>query len=79
MDTVKELDYANASTIPILFRYKEKVREEMDDEENEVSKEYKSGKMDPSREVAQFEKHRRIKKKVGKKADIELKFKQIRE
>ena len=34
----------------------------MDDEENEVSKEYKEGRMDPSREVAQFEKFRRIKK-----------------
>lgn len=51
----------------------------MDDEENEVSKEYRSGRMDPSSEVAKFEKGRRIKKKVGKKLEMEIKFKQIKE
>jgi hypothetical protein len=52
VETLKELEYATPTTIPILYKYKEKVKEEMDDEENEVSKEYRSGRMDPSREVA---------------------------
>ncbi|CDW80609.1 UNKNOWN [Stylonychia lemnae] len=79
VETLKELEYATPQTIPVLYKYKEKVKEEMDDEENEVSKEYRSGRMDPSREVAQFEKGRSIKKKVGKKRDIEERFKLIKE
>ena len=73
------MEYATPTTIPILYKYKEKVKEEMDDEENEVSKEYRSGRMDPSREVAQFEKGRSVKKKIGKKRDIEERFKLIKE
>lgn len=38
--------------MPILYKYKEKIKEEMDEEENDVTKEYRSGRMDPSREVA---------------------------
>ena len=41
----------------------------MDEEENEVAREYKSGKNDPSSEVGQFEKYRNIKKMVGKKKE----------
>lgn len=70
-ETLKELEYATPSSIPILFQYKERVKEEMEEEENEVSKEYRSGRMDPSSEVAKFEKGRRTKKKVGKKLEIE--------
>jgi len=55
------------------------VKEELDEEENEVSKEYRSGKMDPSREAAQFEKHRRVKKKIGKKREFERQMQQIKE
>lgn len=57
--------------MPMLFQYKNKVKEEADEEANEVSKEYRSGVMDPSREVAKFEKGRIVKKNVGKKLEIE--------
>eukprot|EP00347_Sterkiella_histriomuscorum_P004349 403360787 len=79
VDTLKELEYAAPQSLPVLYSYKERVKEEMDEEENEVSKEYRSGRMDPSSEVAKFEKGRRVKKKVGKKLEMELKFKQIKE
>ena len=79
VDQVKELEYASAQTIPKLFQYREKIKEELDDEEFEVTKEYRSGKMDPSREVAQFEKGRRVKKSIGKRKDLELKFKALKE
>ena len=49
----------------------------MDEEKNEVSKEYRSGRIDPSREVAQFEKRRHGKK--GKRREFEKRMKQIKE
>ena len=51
----------------MLFKYKDKIKEEADDIANEVRTEYKSGVMDPSRDAALFEKNRRIKKNLGKK------------
>ena len=66
---IKELEYANPQVIPMLYKYKERVKEEMDEDESEIAKEYKEGKMDPCREVAQFEKVRKIKKLVGKKKE----------
>ena len=56
------MEYANPATMATLYRYKEKIKEELDEEEAEISKEYRSGKTDPSSEVARFEKFRRVKK-----------------
>jgi hypothetical protein len=55
------------------------MKEEADIEAVEASKEYHSGVMDPSRDAAKFEKVRRIKKNVGKKLEIEKRFKLLKE
>eukprot|EP00350_Pseudokeronopsis_sp_OXSARD2_P006612 CAMPEP_0170558838 /NCGR_PEP_ID=MMETSP0211-20121228/38225_1 /TAXON_ID=311385 /ORGANISM="Pseudokeronopsis sp., Strain OXSARD2" /LENGTH=55 /DNA_ID=CAMNT_0010871195 /DNA_START=1883 /DNA_END=2050 /DNA_ORIENTATION=- len=53
--------------MPMLYQYKIKQKEEAEHIADEVNKEYKSGVMDPSRDVAMFEKKRYIKKDIGSK------------
>ena len=57
--------------MPMLFKYRQKVKDETEQVENEVSQEYKSGVMDPSRDVAKFEKTRRAVNKIKKSAKYE--------
>lgn len=37
VDTLKEIEYANPLVMPMLFKYKQKVKEETEEAENEVS------------------------------------------
>jgi len=56
------LDYANPNVLEQLYRYLEKTEEQQQLTEEDVIKENKEGQMDPSSEVAKFEKLGRTKK-----------------
>jgi hypothetical protein len=72
LETLKDIEYANPQSIPLLFNYKHKTKEEADEEAIEASKDYHSGMMDPSREVAMFEKGRSVKKMIGRKKRMDI-------
>jgi len=67
---MNELDYSKPQVLPLLYKYKERLVEELEDVEKEVTADYHSGVMDPSRDVAQYERVRNMKKLVGKKLDM---------
>lgn len=67
VERLKDIDYANPNLLEKLYRYKEKIEELQDIEENEVVKDFKSGKMDPASEVSRFEKNKSHKKNFGRK------------
>ena len=79
VETLREIEYANPQTLPLLYQYKYKIKEEDEEQANEVTQEYKSGMMDPSRDAAKFEKTRMTKKSVGKKKDYEDKLKKYKD
>ena len=81
-ETMKELEFAESSVLKVLFQYRLKGKHENEEIANEVTKEYKSGMMDPSREVAKFEKLQSMKKNIGKKKiynEYEKQVKQMKE
>jgi len=65
LERLKQLDYANPNVLEQLYRYLEKTEEQQQMTEEEVIKEFKEGQMDPSSEVAKFEKGGRTKKGGG--------------
>lgn len=67
---MKDIDFAEASTIQQLFEHHIQGIRDRRDEANEAEVEYRSGIMDPSRDVAQHEKQAAIKKKILKTKTI---------
>ncbi len=67
---IKELDFAESCALRVLHSYKLKGKFENEQVAEEVTKEYKSGMNDPSRDAARVERMAAIKKNVGKKKII---------
>ncbi|CDW73333.1 UNKNOWN [Stylonychia lemnae] len=70
-DAIKEIEFADSTTLKVLYQYKQQSKFENEDNALEVQKEYKSGIMDPSRIAAQFERLMNVKKIVGKKKIVQ--------
>ncbi len=62
MERLRKLDYANPNILEDLYRYLEKNEEQQQIIQEEVIKEFKEGQLDPSSEVARFEKLSKTKK-----------------
>ena len=56
LERLRQLDYANPNVLEQLYRYLEKTEDQQQQTQQEVIKEFKEGQMDPSSEVAKFEK-----------------------
>lgn len=54
-NTLRELENSESSIIESLFYYKVRDMEELDQEAKLVTKEYKLGLLDPTRDVSKFE------------------------
>ena len=60
---LKEVEYANPHILEQLYRYKERIEEQEEVEENEVVKDFREGKMDPAAEISKAENLRKKTKK----------------
>ena len=52
---LKEVEYANPHILEQLYRYKERIEEQEELEENEVVRDFREGKMDPAAEISKVE------------------------
>ena len=72
LDIFNNIDFAEASTITQLYQHHTQLLEEKRNVAKEVDEEYRSGIMDPCREVAQQEKQAVIKKKIIQKKNYNM-------
>lgn len=69
IERLKDIEYANPNVLEQLYRYKQNIEEIQEVEENEVIKDFRSGKLDPSSEINMMKKH-----KLGTKGTIKNKI-----
>ena len=69
---MQNIEFAEASTLKHLFDHQIKNLQHQNNIAEEVNKEYRSGIMDPVRDVAQFERQAAIKKKIIKKKEFDI-------
>lgn len=58
IERLKDIEYANPNVLEQLYRYKQNIEEIQELEENEVIKDFRSGKLDPASEINKMKKHR---------------------
>lgn len=69
IERLKDIEYANPNVLEQLYRYKQNIEELQEVEENEVIKDFRSGKLDPASEINKMKKHR-----LGTKGTIKNKI-----
>jgi predicted CopG family antitoxin len=54
VNTLREIETSNSEVIESLFEYKKNHNEEVQEEAKKVARDFKSGMMDPGREMAKY-------------------------